>query len=296
LAGADATGSAPAATAAAAASASVAPAPSAPAPAFRAFTGDLTLAQRVDYVLGDPTRPFVDADAYRAQLGLKLSASGDCALLGVDDYVIDRAVTEAGDALMVTLPSGAQPCADRGFNRNASQVVLHAGLPLAAHAYAGLRRLAGHLTVIWADQRAVSWTVALARLKGAVVAIPGHPELTLTLGEARANIPETVFVASPAASLAVIELRPRGSDGQVINAPGQRSERREARQPRPGGGGDSVLVFPRVLPADATIEVYYQPSPRRSRVDFDLAGIAFGAALPALPAIRGSLAHGADEL
>jgi hypothetical protein len=266
------------------------------APAFHVVAGELAITQRVDYVLGDPARPFVDADAYRASLALKVVAPGSCALLGVEDYAFDLVENDAGDALNATLPTGAQPCADRTLASDQSQVVLRPGLPLAAHAYHGLRRASGHLVVVWSTDRPSTWTVPLARLKAGPVALPCHPEATLALGEPRANTPETVFLTSPAASLAVIELHPHDANGEPITAPGQRSERRESHAPRPGATGDQVLVFPRALPADAVIEVVYQAAPQRTRIGFLLSNVDFGVTLPALGTIRGSLAHGADEL
>jgi hypothetical protein len=270
------------------------------APAFRVIPGEISISQRVDYVLGDPKRPFVDADAYRAQMALEIVAPGSCALLGVEDYVLDAVVTDAGDALIATLPSGLQPCTDRGLNINQAQIVLHPGLPLAAHAYRGLRTVSGHFTVVWSTSMPETWTMTMAKIKAGPVTIPGHPELTLSLGESRPNQLETVFLASTAASIAVVQLQARDGKGQQIVGNGQRSERRETQHPQANGrknqSGDNVLIFPRKLPADATIDVLYQAAPQRTRVDFTINAVDFGVELPALPTIRGSLAHGADEL
>ena len=277
-----------------------APAAAATAPAFRVVPGEVSISQRVDYVLGDPKRPFVDADAYRAQMALKVVAPGSCALLGVEDYVLDAVVTDAGDALVATLPSGLQPFPDRGLNPDQAQIILRPGLPLSAHAYRGLRTVSGHMVVVWSTTRPETWTVTMAKIKAGPVTIPGHPELTLSLGESRPNALETVFLASTAASIAVVQMEAHDGKGQQILGNGQRSERRETQHPqanaRKNQTGDNVLIFPKRLPADATIDVVYQAAPQRTRVDFTIHAVDFGVELPALPTIRGSLAHGADEL
>lgn len=243
----------------------------------------LSLSAHVRYLLGDPRRPVVDADARRALLQLELTPPANLRILGWQGLAVDACRSDAGDALRPTMP--APPLA---HPRPGEPIALTIGLPAAVLPYRGLQLLHGQVTVVVADAPEQPWEVPLSALTSDGMPIDGSAGLRVALvsdggGPPTVRLDPGAAMAVTSLQLAEGSLRPRPLHLRWATALGAATGSQEA-------------ALPGTTSAEARLVLRYVPRTRAVVLPIALAHLAFGITVPSAAAERQGEVRGADEL
>jgi hypothetical protein len=253
--------------------------------------GNLTISQRVRYLLADGRHAFVDEDARRALLSLSLGGGVSIPVLGWRALVVDEALSDAGERLEPTFPLTSAV-----LHRRPGADFLTIGLPAGAKSYAGLARLRGHVEVVFAGAPPQHWRVPLASLPTGPTTIDGHAELPIELEPAEEHDGASALRLPLASALAVSTVALLGADGRPLKGHEPHRDRRERRHPLASDAGSQLVWWNGTLPADAVLDIEYVPVLTSVSVPFDVQGLAFGVTLPSAAQQRAGEARGANEL
>lgn len=254
-------------------------------PELSVVVHELSYAQRVEFVLGNGEHPFADEDHRRAQLSLQLRARGTVALLGWS-ALSAQAEAEGGEVLQLTV---AQPegviTANHDLKQDPSVPLVNLSLPLTRQPLRGLSRFDGKVDIRFSRETAQPERIAFAALelnKGH--AIPGIEGGTLALTDRNEN--RLVFRLSPAAFLAVQDLRFIGDGGKDLAGRNRRAEWRE---------NQGQLTYNLKTEKIEQVDIMIYRAVESQQVVFSAAAVGLGMAIPGREDLRGSVTRGAEE-
>lgn len=257
-------------------------------PAFTVAAQEFAYGQRVDFVLGDGTRPFADEDQRRAHLVLRLRGSGRVALLGWSALDITAATSDRGEELTVAplLTEGVSTASHDLANAPAMSLPALV-LPLTRQGLRSLARLQGRVEVRFSTGEATSQRFAISALTAnqdqAISGLEGGSVALTNLP--RAHNAQVTVRLSRAAFLAAQDAVFLGADGKPSAVLSRRAEWRDNQ-------GLVVIALKGLAPT--TLELRWYPVIQTQRVDFTLTDLDLGFTVPGREDLRGPLPIGAE--
>jgi hypothetical protein len=263
--------------------------------------GELSISNRISYLLDDGRHPFVDDDARRALLGVNIDCEAPGTLLGFDGLVIEAVRSDAGETLLTSLPQtmgmvSSAHTAGKGHPHPRAGLSFTIGLPLPAKPYGGLSLVRGHFDLVSVSGSPVRWTMRLAQLLQDRQAhqIADQPALSLA-SLASAEPGHLTLVLSAQARWAVTAIDMLGADGASLKIRSPRVEHRFPPHQLPGVDRIDTMTWTAVLPAQAQLAVTYYPHLERQAVPFSLSAVSFGMQLPSASALLHGQPRGAND-
>jgi hypothetical protein len=264
--------------------------------------GELTVSNRVSYLLADGRHPFVDDDARRALLSVTLVSDAPGQLLGYDALVISEARSDAGETLVTSLPqtSGAVTdprAAGKGHPpRSSSTLSFAVGLPAPARPYSGLTVLSGHLDLVSANGTPLRWSMRLSDLLTDHHSHQVADQPTVSLAYLESTEPGHLTLALSAdARWAITAIDMLGGDGVSLKMRSPRVEHRYPPHLIPGVDKIDTMTWTTALPAQAQLVVTYYPHLVHQAVPFSLKAVSFGMQLPSASALLQGQPRGAND-
>jgi len=264
------------------------------APRFAIGAHSLALGHRVTVVPGLGQKPWVDEDSCRWQLTMHIAADRPVTVLACENLAIVSAITDAKETVTVKALANAGVAGRRDSRATALAPVRGTApvpafvlaLPVARASYQGFARLRGSIDVLYAEAEPTQSALPADAKLHVGVEIPGVAGATVVLSDRGPS--RLTFVLNPAAARVLADVVVMSKDGAVIEP---RARTLDVR----AGGGSAHLTYAIVVPAEASFALRWHAVVLRHHIDFDLAGLSCGVALPGSVALRGPQRLGADE-